>query len=120
MHLVVYHANTVHGSAIYVRDKAITMNSKDLSEEGMEILEVEINITIVSVYKPPLTPFRWPKTANQRNKGQIAIGDINSHNTIWGYSHGNNDGEGTEEWALNNNLAILHSDKDKSSFMSAK
>ena len=121
MHLVVYHASPVHGSAIYARDISIIMNSRDRSDEEIEILEVEMtHITIVSVYKPPLTPFRWPKTVNPRNKALIAIGDFNSHNTIWGYTQNNKDGETVEEWALNNNMAIVHNAKDKPSFMSAR
>ena len=49
MHLVVYHPSPVYGSAIYARDTSTIINSKDLSDEGIELLKVEMkHIIIVS------------------------------------------------------------------------
>ena len=121
MHLIIHHGSRVHGSAIYARDKAIIVNSEDLSEHGQETLKVETTrLTICSIYKPPPTPFQWPKIDNQNAKPLLAIGDYNSHNTIWGYDENDTNGESVEEWASSNDLSIIHSLKDKPSFYSAR
>ena len=121
MHLIIYHTSPVHGSAIYARDQAIILNSSDLSENGLEILQIDTaKLTIISVYKPPTTPFTWPRNHNIGDKATLVIGDFNSHNTIWGYSHTNNDGDAVELWALNLNLTLIHDAKHKPSFHSAR
>ena len=123
MHLIIHHGSRVHGSAIFARDKSIIVNSEDLSEQGQETLKVETTkLTICSIYKPPPSPFQWPKieTRTQDAKPLLAIGDFNSHNTIWGYQEHNEDGESVEEWAASNDLAIVHNQKDKPSFYSAR
>ena len=100
MNLIKYHPNTVHGSAIYARDKSTIVKSSDLSENGMEILQIETtNLTIVSVYKPPPTPFAWPRNHSLNDKACLVIGDFNCHSIIWGYSQTNNDGYAVELWA---------------------
>ena len=121
MHLIIYHMSPVHGSAIYARDQAIILNSSDLSENGLEILQIDTaKLTIISVYKPPTTPFTWPRNHNIGDKATLVIGDFNSHNTIWGYSHTNNDGDAVELWALNLNLTLIHDAKHKPSFHRAR
>ena len=126
MHFVIHHGSRVHGSAIYARNKSIIVNSEDLSMNGQETLKEETTrLTILSIYKPPrsstiATPFLWPRIENQSTKPLLAIGDFNSHNTIWGYKENDEDGESVEEWASSNDLAIIHSNKDKPSFFSAR
>ncbi|KAK3883799.1 hypothetical protein Pcinc_011924 [Petrolisthes cinctipes] len=123
MHLISHHPSPIHGSVIYIRDPAIITNSCDLSENGIEILQIELEkMTVTSVYKPPATPFAWPSNQNIRNgmKPHLIIGDFNSHNTIWGYSNNNKDGEEVELWALNQGLTLLHDAKQKPSFLSAR
>ena len=121
MNLIIHHGSRTHGSAIYAREKATITNSEDLSNSGFELLKVETeNLTIPAVYKPPPTPFVWPQVDNKSNKPIIAIGDFNSHNTLWGYSENNPDGESVEDWASSNGLALVHSAKDKPSFASAR
>ena len=114
MHLIVHHGSPVHGSAIYARDKAIISNSQNLSANKMEILKVETrHLNIMSVYKPPPTPFQWPENARQsRNKATVVLGDFNSHNTLWGYAKNNEDGEAVEAWATDQDLSLLHNAKD--------
>ena len=121
MTLAVYQPSPVHGSAIYVRDKSSIIKTSNWSENGMEILMVETkDFQIVSVYKQPPTPFNWPNHINITDKNTIVLGDFNSHNVIWGYKENNSDGEAVEEWALDQNLTILHSAKDQPSFNSAR
>lgn len=120
MHLVIYQESQTHGSAIYVRDCSLVKKSDNLSLNGVEVLMLETDsIRVFSIYKPPPTPFCWPNS-NLDDKVCVVIGDFNSHNTIWGYSSNNTDGERVEEWALANDLSLLHSAKDKPSFHSAR
>ena len=119
--LIIHHPSLVYGSVIYARDKSIVSRSKDLTKSGIEILQLETeHINIISVYKPPLTPFTWPADHEIDGKAHLILGDFNSHNTIWGYENTNRDGETVEEWALMNNLTLIHSAKDKPSFQSAR
>ena len=122
MHRIIHNESSVYGSAIYARDKSIIINSdKEVSDHGQETLTVETtNMTIISIYKPPASPFQWPKIVNQGTKPLMVIGDFNSHNTIWGYEENDENGEAVEEWASSNDLAIIHSQKDKPSFYSAR
>ena len=121
MHLVIFHSSPVHGSAIFARDKSIILNSKDISDGGLEILQVDTeHINITTVYKPPPTNFTWPQTHQLGNKACLVIGDFNSHSTSWGYSHTNSDGEAVENWASTHDLTLLHDAKDKASFQSAR
>jgi len=123
MHLISHHPSPIHGSAIYIRDPSTTMNFCDLSENGLEILQIELEkLTVTSVYKPPAAPFAWPGNQNlrARNKPPLVIGDFNSHNTIWGYNHNNKGGEEVELWALNQDLTLLHDAKQKPSFLSGR
>ena len=121
MNLIVHHGSPVHGSAIYARDTSIVTNSQDISADGLEILKIETrHLNIVTVYKPPPTPFKWPESLHGNTKPTIIVGDFNSHNTAWGYSTNNPDGEAVEDWAINHDLSLLHCAKDESSFASAR
>ena len=121
MHLIVHHQHPKHGSAIYARDKSTITSSQDLSDQGMEILRVETaQLVVISVYKPPPTPFYWPVIPNPDNNPVITLGDFNSHNTLWGYDTNDTDGEAVENWAATNNYVILYSPKDKHTFMSGR
>ena len=121
MHLIVHHEHPKHGSAIYAQDKSIITASLDLSFEEMEILRVETSqITITSVYKPPTKPFAWPQIVNPESRPMITIGDFNSHSTLWGYDQNDSNGDIMENRAAPNDYTILHSPKDKPTFMSAR
>ena len=121
MHLAIHHQSPVHGSAIYARDPSVITKSIDLSYGGVEILQVETqHLNIVSVYKPPPTPFMWPQSHDFKNKAYLVEGDFNSHNTLWGYSQNDNDGDAVELWALSKDLTLLHDAKDEPSFHSAR
>ena len=122
MNLLIQHGNTVHGSAIYSRDKSTILGTQDLSTNGLEILRIETTyFNVVSVYKPPPTPFVWPSMPTLTDeKLTIVIGDFNSHSTKWGYRENNADGDAVEEWSLNCDLTLLHDAKDKPSFSSAR
>ena len=121
MKLIISHQSPIHGSAVYACEKTIIHKSKDLSEEGLEILQVEADtLNIISVYKPPPAPFSHPQINIPDNKPCLVVGDFNSHNTVWGYESTNHDGEAVEEWALVNNLSILYDAKDGTTFQSAR
>ena len=49
----------------------------------------------------------------------IVIGNFNSHNTLWGYTSTDNDGEAVELWAESYNLSLIHNAKRPKSFNSA-
>ena len=125
MHLVVHNPSSVHGSAMYVKNPAIIERSFNDTDQGVEVLRAETTqMTVISVYKPPPTPFVWPQQipldTPQATKPTVIIGDFNSHNTIWGYDENNTDGEAVEEWATTKDLTLLHDLKGGSSFMSAR
>ncbi len=121
MHLILHHPSPVHGSAIFARDKSVIKTSIDLSDGGLEILQVDTeHLNITSVYKPPATPFSWPHTCHNTNKASLFIGDFNSHSTTWGYNETNSDGEAVEAWATVKDLRLLHDAKDPNSFQSAR
>ena len=112
MHLIIHHKHPKHGSAIYARDKSTITSGEDFSDQGMEILRVETaQLIVISVYKPPPTPFLWPNIPNPDNKPLITIGDFNSHNTLWGYDTNDTDGEAVENWAAINDYVILYNPK---------
>ena len=75
-------------------------------------------VVVHSVYTPPAEQFLLPPLGN-RNMPHIVIGDINSHNTLCGYTSTDNDGEAVELWAESNNLSLIHNAKLSKSFNSA-
>ncbi len=121
MHLIIHHPSPVHGSAIYVRDKSVNKTSTDLSDGGLEILQVDTeHLNITSVYKPRAIPFTWPHTCHNTSKASLYIGDFNRHSTTWGYNETNSDGEAVEAWAATKDLRLLHDAKDPTSFQSTR
>ncbi len=121
MHLAIHHPSPVHGSAIYTSDGSVIKSSTDLSEGGLEILQVDTeHLNIIAVYKPPATPFAWPDTLHLSNKASLVTGDFNSHSTTWGYCDTNSDGEAVEKWAAANDLTLLYNAKDHGTFQSAR
>ena len=69
-------------------------------------------------------PVYWyiPCTNHQLNSScsldvpHIIISDFNSHNTLWGYTSTDNDGEAVELWAESNNISLIHNAKLPKSF----
>ena len=123
--LIVHHPSSVHGSAMYIKNSSTMERSYNDTAQNVEILRAETTqMTVISVYKPPQTPFSWPQHiplgSTQATKPTIIIGDFNSHNTLWGYDKNNVDGENVEEWASANDLTLLHNQKDNPSFMSGR
>ena len=55
----------------------------------------------------------WPQALDLTDKPHLVVGDFNSHNTLWGYSQTDNDGDAVEIWALSSDLMMpkmnLHS-----------
>ncbi len=72
IHLIIHHPSPVHGSAIYVRDKSVIQTSPDLSDGGLEILQVDTeHLKMTSVNKPPAIPFTWPHTCHNTSKASL-------------------------------------------------
>jgi len=51
-------------------------------------------------------------------KPQSYVGDFNCQHVNWGYNRTSPDGESLESWTTSNNLGLLHSSKETSSFFS--
>ena len=119
MALVVERPHNKHGSPVFVRD-GLKVNSISVCEEdNVDFITVELpGVVVHSVYKPPAEQFLLPPLGS-RNMPHIVIGDFNSHNTLWGYTTTDNDGEAVELWAESNNLSLIHSAKLPKSFNSA-
>ena len=72
---------------------------------------------IINVYKPP--PSRFTPTAIPRfPHPSLYVGDFNCQHVNWGYNKTRPDGETLESWATSNNLGLLYSSEETSSFFS--
>ena len=120
MTLVAESPHKKHGSSVFVRD-GLKVNSISVCEEdNVEFITVELpGVVVHSVYKPPAEQFLPPPLGN-RSMPHIVIGDLNSRNTLWGYTSTDNDGEAVELWAESNNLSLIHNAKLPKSFNSVK
>ena len=74
-------------------------------------------VVVHFVYKLPAEQFLHPPLGS-RSMPHIVIGNFNSHNTLWGYTSTDNDGEAVELWAESNNLSLIHNVKLPKSFNS--
>ena len=119
MALVSERPHNKHGSSVFVRD-GLQVNSISVCKEDIvEFITMELpGVVVHSVYKLPAERFLLPPLGS-RNMPHIVIGDINSHNTLWGYSSTDNDGEVVELWAESNNLSLIHNAKLPKSLNSA-
>ena len=111
MTLLAERPHNKHGSSVFDRD-GLKVNSIYVCEEdNVEFITVELpGVLVHSVYKPPDEQFLLPPPGS-RNMPHIVIGDFNSHNTLWGYTSTDNDGEAVELWAESNNLSLIHNAK---------
>ena len=116
MTLVAERSHNKHGSSVFVRD-GLKVNSISACEENnVEFITVELPGEVVrSVYKPPAEQFLLPPLRN-KNMTHITIDDFNCHNTLWGYTSTDNDGETIELWAESNNLSLIHNTKLSKSY----
>ena len=55
-------------------------------------------VAIHLVYKPPTEPFVLPALGHS-NLPHIVISDFHSHNTTWGHTTTDDDGNAVEQWA---------------------
>ena len=63
-----------------------------------QLITVEMSgVAVHSVYKPPTKPFVL-SALGHINLPHIVIDDCNSHNTTWGYTITNDDGNAIEQW----------------------
>ena len=118
MSLVAERPHNTHGSSVFVRD-GLKVNSISVCEvDNVEFITVELpGVVVHSVYKPPSEQVLLPPLGN-RNLLHIVIGYFNRHNTLWGYTSTDNDGEAVDLWAESNNLCLIHNAKLPKSFNS--
>ena len=76
-------------------------------------------VVVHSVYKPPNEKFVLPALGYGKLP-HIVIGDFNSHNTTWGYTTTDDNGEAVEQWADSCNITLIHNAKLSKSFISAR
>ena len=99
MALVTERPHNKHGSSVFVRDGLRVNRISVFKENNVEFITVELpRVMVHSVYKPPVEQFLLPPLGS-RNMPHIVIGGFNSHNTLWGYTLTDNDGEAVELWA---------------------
>ena len=97
-----------HGTSVFVRYGMKANSISVCEEDNVELITVELpGVVVHSVYKSPAEEFLLPPLRN-RNMPYIAIGDFNSHNTLWGYTSIDNDGEAGELWVESNNISLIH------------
>ena len=119
MALVAERPHNKHGSSVFVRDGLKVNNISVCEEDNVEFITVELpGVVVHSEYKPPAEQFLRSPLGN-RNMPHIVIGDFNSHNTLWGYTSTDNDGEAVELWAESNNLSLIQNAMLPKSFNSA-
>ena len=93
MALVAERPHNKHGSSVFVRDGLTVNRISSCEEDNVEFITVELpGVVVHSGYKPPAEQFLLPPHGN-RNMPHIVIGEVNSHNTLWGYTSSDNDGE---------------------------
>lgn len=74
---------------------------------------------IYNTYKPPNTSWTYGSLPTL-TKPSVALGDYNSHNTMWGYNKSDDAGEVLEEWITSQNLYLIQDLKGPSTFWSAR
>lgn len=81
---------------------------------------IKINeFSIINVYKPPSEEFS-SNVLPSFDKPTIVIGDFNSHNTLWGYSNNDTDGENVVNWMTREDFSLLYDATDPKTFRSAR
>ena len=111
MALVAERLHNKHDCSVFVRDGLKANRISVCEEDNVEFITVELpGVVVHSVYKPPAEQFLLPPLGS-RNMPHIVIGDFNSHNTLWGYTASDNDGEVVELWAESNNLSLIYNAK---------
>ncbi|XP_061716612.1 uncharacterized protein LOC133524543 [Cydia pomonella] len=116
-----YHAQ--YGTATYVHhsiSQSTVVISNSIDHENIAVTSIEIAQTkICNIYKPPKS--RWPEPAlPELQHPSVYMGDFNSHHTSWGYKDIDENGKDIMEWADKTNAFLVHDNKTKGSFKSAR
>lgn len=100
------------GCGIYIKNTIIhrekTLNT-DLDCTAIEIVNRNEKITIVSIYLKPVVRIKYNKIQsiiNQINQPFIIMGNLNSHNTLWGSNHIDARGKIIQEIIENNSIDL--------------
>ena len=108
-----------HGLATFVLER-LEWSLVDQSPEQSETEWLCVDVTgckIVNVYKPPrsrLTPTTIPTFPHP----SLYVGNFNCQHINWGYNITSPDGESLDSWETSNNLGLLYSSEETSSFFS--
>ena len=114
MALVAERPHNKHGSSYFVRDGLKVNRMSVCDEHNVEFITVELlSVVEYFVYKPPTEEFLVPPLGS-RNIPHIVIGDFNNHNTLWGYTSTDSDGEVVDLWTASNHLTVLYGRKGTS------
>ena len=120
MTLVAEHPHDKYGRAIFIRDDLKLKSISVTAANHVEVITAELaDVVVHSVYKPPSKQFVLPPLGH-RSLPQIVIGDVNSHNTLWGYDATYNNGVLVVQRAESNSLTLTHDAKLPKSFNSAR
>ena len=105
--------NASGGVAIYVKDNILT--EELLVITNLEAIAVSISdpnkLTICNIYLPRSHNFNlavFQQLTDQLPKPYIIVGDVNSHNTLWGLPNIDNRGKIVENWIENDNIILVN------------
>lgn len=110
-----------YGTAVYRKmtsQGVILVESSSI--DNISLTAVRVNdLSLVNVYKPPNVP--WSSSVMKTySHPAVYCGDFNSHNTEWGYSVNDQQGEQVMEWSSLNELKLIYDPKERGTFHSAR
>ena len=115
--LVHHIGHNKHDLATYVSKNKSFLDIKQVTGNEHTIGIRIGNLTIFNVYKPSSS--QWNASVLPVSEHPVIyIGDFNSHNTEWGYSDDNEEGERLSDWAAINHLKLIYDAKQGGTFKS--
>ncbi|XP_071476748.1 uncharacterized protein [Diadema antillarum] len=121
MKLVAERPHDKYGSAIFVKTGTHVRSTAVYAENNIEVITLILDdVSVTSVYKPPMQVFQLPPGLVGQHRNEILIGDFNCHSSRWGYQDTDENGELLEDWMDLNNLHLIHDSKLPPSFNSGR
>lgn len=112
-----HHYHVKFGLATYVKDDLLP-STQVIASNSTFYAGITINdLTIVNVYKPQSANLE-ENVLPKFDKPSIVLGDFNSHNTLWGYTSDDNDGNKVKDWMERQNYSLLFDSNDPGTFQS--
>jgi len=109
MRLAAIRPHKKYGSAIFTKPSIDIIFSEMIEVNVIEVISIDLGkCTVISVYKPPNSPFKFhkPKNFAARNV-RIILEDFNCHSTSWVYNETNDDGHSMVAWAVSKGLNLI-------------